>query len=195
MLETSNRFVIYRFADFENLLLKPRVSSKISEYVLDFLIDNVSKPHKLHNTDKFKYEITLHFSYYTPDKKYFVGTFFDTDDDKFTPHLYRTSQKVVKEGNVFFCSKRLDRIANIEYANIVYDMISCLWLSNHKRAKHEHFEQAKSKLDYELIDSFTYPAPFDEQHYMLDGLTEYKSDKTNWEPINFKEYYIKHFGF
>jgi hypothetical protein len=188
IFETYDKFEVTRFVGEESSLLRPRVSSKISEYVVSFLIHNVGNPLKLHN-NRFKYEIILFFSIYTPTHKHFSGSDCDTEDDKFVPIKYRTSQNVKKIGAVHVYSKKLDTMNNIEYANVVYDMISCLWLYNHKKVKIEHFLQHKEELDYDYIDGFAFPASVDEQDYSSDNLVNYQTQ------ISEKERYLKHFDF
>ena len=57
----------------------------------------------------------------------------------------------------------------------------------------------KTGLDYEYINSFPYPAPFEEQRYMIDNqptlTTTYDNGKERFiEQLNIKEEYLKYWG-
>lgn len=69
----------------------------------------------------------------------------------------------------------------------------------YKKVKKEDLDKLKTGLDYEYINSFPYPAPFEEQRYMIDNqptlTTTYDNGKERFiEQLNIKEEYLKYWG-
>ena len=57
----------------------------------------------------------------------------------------------------------------IEYADLLFDGIGAALVFNFKRLKREEFDGLKPKIDWSIVESFPFPAPFEEQRYIGDG--------------------------
>ena len=71
---------------------------------------------------------------------------------------------------------------------------------NFKRLKREEFDELKPKIDWGIVESFPFPAPFEEQQYIGDGgkIHVYSWDgrqkTTLVGPYSVRELYLEHFG-
>jgi hypothetical protein len=88
------------------------------------------------------------------------------------------------------------------YAQIIYDVFALYFTLRYKRLTKTIFDDLKRKLDYDYINSFEFPAKFENQKYMNDEITiglNPKYDKERKEWVNersfcAKEEYLNYFG-
>ncbi len=163
---------IIRYVDNEYILHRPRVSYQISEYILEFIYTNILQAKRILNESKFSYIINLSFFNYDPlIHKYVPDNPYNTEDNKFNPEkAFSTVDLYIKQINVRLRSKYIDEnLHPTHYADLVYDMFGALLTQLYKRIKKEQLDEFKHKLDYNLINSFAFPASFEEQKYMLDN--------------------------
>ena len=95
-------------------------------------------------------------------------------------------------------------IQPFEYATVIFKMFSDFLLSNYKRFDKESLDALLPKLDRQYIESFTFPASFEDQQYILDH-TEYPiapleygyewADLDKLVTINPRIEYLKHYAF
>jgi hypothetical protein len=92
-------------------------------------------------------------------------------------------------------------IVPYEYALVVFDMFADYLVYNYKKLIKPDFDLIRSGIDQDYIESFTFPAPFDEQQYTLDesryGLHSI-GPAEKWEDsiiISPKEEYLKRYPF
>ena len=82
----------------------------------------------------------------------------------------------------------------------VWFLIGAALVFNFKRLKREEFDGLKPKIDWGIVESFPFPAPFEEQRYIGDGgkIHVYSWDgrqkKTLVGPYSVRELYLEHFG-
>lgn len=87
-----------------------------------------------------------------------------------------------------------------EYTDLLFDGIGAALVFNFKRLKREEFDGLKPKIDWSIVESFPFPAPFEEQRYIGDGgkIHVYSWDgrqkKTLVGPYSVRELYLEHFG-
>ncbi|MBS1600710.1 MAG: hypothetical protein JST75_20980 [Bacteroidetes bacterium] len=196
-------FSVNRIVGIEDLLKRPRVSYRISEYVLNFIDKEILKPAKILQSDKYVYEFTLSFSFGIPKpNKILYKSPYATDKRLFIPHKgFTTFEKTTKKIHLTFIGDDIGPgIAPTEYADIVYTMLTDYLLYNYKKLKKETFDNKKGLLDEKKINSFPHPAPFGQQKYILDesGYVKNWDDYVNnrkdkW--IYIKDEYLKHYKF
>ena len=87
-----------------------------------------------------------------------------------------------------------------EYAELLFDGIGAALVFNFKRLKREEFDELKPKIDWSIVESFPFPAAFEEQQYIGD---EGKIHVYSWDgrqetdlvgPYSVRELYLEHFG-
>jgi hypothetical protein len=204
-------FIIKRSwgVNYKNLLTRPRVSHKVSEYVFDFINENLLKPSKVLQSDKYVYEFTLSFSSSIPKNRKFPFPYtspFATETRLFFGQKgFRPFEKTEKWATLSVLADDIDQsIAPYEYATVVFKMFADFLLSNFQKIDKDIFDKLIEKLDKTYIDSFAFPASFEEQQYSLDeinfpaiplsaGYDWVDIDK--WVTINPKVEYLKHYPF
>lgn len=194
---------VNRIVGLDDLLKRPRVSYKISEYVLSYIDKEILKPAKILQSDRYIYEFTLSFSFGIPKpNKVIYKSPFGTDKKMFIPQKgFRTSGKTTKVAQLLFIGDDIGpNILPTEYAYIIYIMLADYLLYNFKKLKKEVFDNKLEFLDTKTINSYPYPAPFEQQKYILDesGYVKYWKDYVNnrndkW--ISIKDEYLRHFEF
>ena len=55
-----------------------------------------------------------------------------------------------------------------EYADLLFDGIGAALVFNFKRLKREEFDGLKPKIDWSVVERFSFPAPFEDQQYIGD---------------------------
>ena len=93
-----------------------------------------------------------------------------------------------------------ENITPREYADLLFDGIGAALVFNFKRFKREEFDELKSKINWSMVESFPFPASFEEQQYIGD---EGKIHVYSWDgrqetnlvgPYSVRDLYLDHFG-
>lgn len=188
----------------EDLLSRPRVSAKISEYIVDFINQNLLVPLKIMQSEKFDYSLTLEFDKYLPGvHKINSVSPYTTDTKKFvTPIGFTIVDKTAKWAYLSVCTTTMNEtIEPKEYAILAYELVGSFLIKNFKRIKKETLNNFMDRIDFTLIESFPFPAPFEEQKYSLDDATYmlgWESDYATKEEqvwVTPAVDYKKHYGF
>jgi hypothetical protein len=185
------------------LFSRPRVSAKVSEYIIELISRNILVPLKIMQSDKFDYLLSLSFSKYIPGKhKINSVSPYTTDQKKFvTPIGFSTIDKTTKWAYLSVSATDLDEtIKPKDYAILAYELVSSFLIKNFKKITKEILDKNLETLDYGFINSLPYPAPFEEQKYSLDesGYVKDWNDYVNKETdkwVYFKDEYLKHYKF
>jgi hypothetical protein len=158
--------------EYKSLLTRPRVSHKVSEYVFDFMNENLLKPHKVLQSDKYIYEFTFSFSFSIPKRKFPYTSPFATDSRLFFSQKgFRTVDKIEKWATMMVIADDIDQtLKPYEYSNVVFTMFADFLLTNYKKFDKVAFDELLIKMDRDYIESFRFPASFDEQQYSLDDI-------------------------
>ena len=192
--------------EYKSLLSRPRISHKVSEYVFDFINQNLLKPNNVLQSDKYIYEFTFSFSFSIPKRKFPYTSPFATDSRLyFSPKGFQTFEKHEKWATLVVIADNIDEtIQPYEYATIIFQMCGDFLLTNYKKINKTSLEDLLSKLDSAYIESFPFPASFEEQQYALDEI-EYpvmplakESDWLSiveWRTINPKAEYLKYYPY
>jgi len=192
--------------EYASLIKRPRVSHKVSEYVFDFINRNLLKPNRILQSDKYIYEFTFLFSFSIPKRQFPYTSPFATDTRLyFSQRGFRTFEKVHKWVTVVVIADDIDQtIEPFEYANVVFKMFADFLLKQYKKFYKETFDELITRLDRNYIESFTFPASFEEQQYSLDDI-EYPvaplEEGHKWVgldklvTINPRVEYLKHYPF
>ena len=195
-------FEINRIVAKEDLLIRPRVSYRISESVFDFIDQEILKPNKVLQSEKYLYEFTLSFSFQIPTRQINYGSPYITETRKYSTHKgFTTFEKTTKKAFLSVNASDIDQnILPDDYARIVYIMFADYLLRNYKKLKKQTFDNLIDKLDFKKINSYKHPAPFEEQKYILDeggdvnDWDDYVNKRTDkW--IYIKTEYLKHYKF
>ena len=195
--------------NYKNLLTRPRISHKVSEYVFDFINENLLKPNKVLQSDKYIYVLTLSFSSSIPKNRKFPFPYTSPFATKtrlfFGQNGFQTFEKIEKWATLSVLADDIDQsITPYEYASVVFKMIADFLLSNYKKFDKEIFDNLILKMNKSYIESFAFPASFDEQQYSLDDiefpvipLSEGYNwvDLGKWIKINPKVEYLKYYAF
>lgn len=204
-------FIIKRSwgVNYKNLLTRPRISHKVSEYVFEFVNENLLQPSKVLQSEKYVYVFTLSFSSSIPKNRKFPFPYTSPFATKtrlfFAQNGFRTFEKVEKWATLSVLADDIDQtITPFEYATVVFKMIANFLLSNYKKFDKESVDKLILKMDKNYIESFAFPASFEDQQYSLDD-TEFPViplsegydwvDIDKWVTINPKLEYLKHYSF
>jgi hypothetical protein len=196
-------FEISRITDMDlnRLLQRPRVSLKISEYVLSYIDEKILKSKKILQSDKHIYWFTLSFSFSIPrPNRILYKSPFATEKRLFVPHKGFRTMGNKKWAFLSVIADDINQdVLPYEYALVVFDMFADYLIYNYKKLNKSGFDLIRSSMNRACIQSFAYPAPFEEQQYALDesryGLNPVGPPE-KWEDsiiISPKEEYLKHY--
>lgn len=192
--------------DYKSLLTRPRISHKVSEYVFDFINQNLLKPNNVLQSDKYIYDFTFSFSFSVPKRKFPYTSPFATDTRLyFSPKGFRIFEKLEKWATLAVIADDIDQtIQPYEYATVIFKMFGDFLLTNYKKFDKATLEELLLNMDRQYIESFAFPASFEEQQYSLDDI-EYpvmpltKESEwisiSEWTTINPKVEYLKHYPY
>ena len=147
----------------------PKLSSKVREYLWQYIFDNLLVQKKIMVDDKYNYSMTLDLNKFNPEiHKFFTDSPFNTDINKFRPEPKFNQQGNLKFANIRVVSKAMDKdISPTDYANIVYDAFGSFLILISKKIDKSELDELKKGLDYEYIKSFNYPATIEECKFFI----------------------------
>ena len=207
------------------LFSRPRVSIHVDEYIWSFIEENIVKPHKLMRSEKHGYLLNISFDQFDPAKhRYFPLSPYNgllregVEMESSKSSYFREDFAGGKDRTTWFSPNKIwtncgDKVLNVdakaanvsesitprEYADLLFDGIGAALVFNFKRLKREEFDGLKPKIDWSIVESFPFPAPFEEQRYIGDGgkIHVYSWDgrqkKTLVGPYSVRELYLEHF--
>lgn len=149
----------------EILFKRPRIDYRVSEYVWNFIDTNLLVPKKAFQKNSL--EITLFMGPIRKKQKFFYGSVYDTNIQKFHPSCKGSKLKYVTVSCSYDGFNEL--MLPEDYAKVVFDMYCAFVVDNFKKITKEECDQLKTKLDFNIVNSFEFPAMFDEQKYSGDG--------------------------
>ena len=176
------------------LFSRPRVSIHVDEYIWSFIEENIVKPHKLMRSEKHGYLLDISFDQFDPAKhRYFPLSSYNgllregVEMDSANRSYFREDFAGGKDRTTWFSPNKIwtncgDKVLNVdikaanvsenitprEYADLLFDGIGAALVFNFKRLKREEFDGLKPKIDWSIVESFPFPAPFEEQRYIGD---------------------------
>jgi len=208
------------------LLSRPRVSIHVDEYIWNFIEENIVKPHKLMRSEKHGYTLSIAFDSFNPKRhRYFSFSPYNgplregVKTDSETGRYFREDFADGKERTTWFSPNKIwtncgDKVLNVnitaanvsenitprEYADLLFDGIGAALVFNFKRLKRQEFDGLKPKIDWSIVESFPFPASFEEQQYIGDGgkihvwSWDGQKETTLVGPYSVRELYLEHFG-
>ncbi len=201
-------FIIQRSfsPDYKSLLTRPRVSHKVSEYVFGFINENLLEPSKVLQSDRYVYKLTFSFAFSIPKRKFPYTSPFATDTRLyFSQRGFRTFEKIEKWATMMVIADDIDQtIQPFEYGTIIFKMFADFLLTNYRKFDKQTLEALLPKMDRQYIESFAFPASFEEQQYSLDDIEypvaplEYGYEWAGLDKlvtINPRVEYLKHYSF
>jgi len=151
---------------------RPRISFKVREYVWTYIYDNILKPKKVLIDEKYLYNLTLNLDKFNPEiHKFFTNSPYNSEENKYRPEpKFRIFEKTNKTAVIRVISVFSDKnISPTEYANLIYDGFGSFLINISKKITKEILDEHKPRMDYDYINSFKFPAPFEEQKYIGDN--------------------------
>ena len=196
-------YLIQRIVPQENLLIRPRVSHRISELVFDHLNIRVLRPLGIMQSSQYSFTIVLSFNkgaqntlrttYRSPYSK---------DGWHYLPQKgFRIFNKTQKVAHLTAYGEHIDeRLAPPDYSLMVFEMLADFLLYNFKSIDKDKLDQAWSEFNFLQLDELPFPAPFEEQQYVMDKgkyMTEWSDflNKRDDKWIVVKDAYVSRFGF
>ena len=208
------------------LFSRPRVSIRVEEYIWSLIEEHIVKPHKLMRSEKHKYLLKIAFGRfdsvrhrYYPLSPYNGPLREGVKSDSANGWYPREDFADAEERTTWFspdkiwtnCGNKVldvnidaanvsESITPREYADLLFDGIGAALVFNFKRLKREEFDGLKPKIDWSMVESFPFPASFEEQQYIGD---EGKIHVYSWDgqqettlvgPYSVRELYLDHFG-
>lgn len=176
--------------EYDALMHRPRVSFQISEYIWNHIYANYLKSREV-MLNEFIYHIIIWFMLYDENVNY--ETFSSSYNRKCTyfrplPN-FRTINNIHKQICIGICSKYINENINpSSYADLVYDMFCSQLTLLYQNVQDIELKRIKSTLDFDYINSFSFPAPFEEQKYIHDDGFIIRDDGYK---VNVKEEYKK----
>lgn len=178
----------------EILFKRPRIDYRVSEYIWNFIDSNLLAPKKAFQKNSL--EITLSMEPINKNQKFFYGSVYDTDFQKFHPSCKGNKLKYVT------ISCRYDGFNELmspeDYAKVIFDMYCAFVVDNFKKITKEECDDLKTKIDFNIVNSFEFPARFDNQKYSGDG-GGYGGRSINFVPdpnavpYNYRTVYLEHY--
>ena len=195
---------IYRHWDHENnaklLCKRPRMDHRISEYLFSFINEKILVQKKIMQTGSCNF--TLFMKLFDPKKHIrFFENPFDTENTKYAPYF---NQSITSKNIKIFCSSTLftEKMTPREYVDIIYNMFGLYFILRYKKLSKILFDELKHNIDYDYLNSYAFPAVFEDQKYEFDnsviGINPiYDKTHKKWineTEFNIKSEYIKVFG-
>ncbi|MCL2527588.1 MAG: hypothetical protein FWE42_04135 [Defluviitaleaceae bacterium] len=166
------------------ILKRPRVDYRISEYVVDCIYKTIPQLDKILAKNYYNITLSFHtggFIKERDDEKNYAlygmstierleafGHFTDwdyyTDDTEYWIYGKRSTLLDIS----CYSSRLNNTISPREYADITHNMVSVLLKHWYKRVTKEIMDENKNGMDYDYIESFGYPAAFENQKYAND---------------------------
>ena len=190
-----------------------------------FIEENIVKPHKLMRSEKHGYLLNISLTSLTrqnTDIFRFPHTtvrFGKGRDGQRQQKLFPRGFAGGMNRTTWFSPNKIwtncgDKVLNVdikaasvsenitprEYADLLFDGIGAALVFNFKGSNGRSFDGLKPKIDWSIVESFPFPAPFEEQRYIGDGgkIHVYSWDgrqkKTLVGPYSVRELYLEHFG-
>ena len=193
------------------LFSRPRVSIHVDEYIWSFIEENIVKPHKLMRSEKHGYLLDISFDQFDPAKhRYFPlssyngllreGGEMDSANRSYFREDFAGGKDRTKVLNVDIKAANVsENITPREYADLLFDGIGAALVFNFKRLKREEFDGLKPKIDWSIVESFPFPAPFEEQRYIGDEgeihvySWDGRKETTLVGPYSVRKLYLEHF--
>lgn len=179
----------------EILFNRPRIDYRVSEYIWGFIEKNLLVPKNV--LQKNSLNITLYIKPISAKHKFFYGSEYDTETLKFHPSMRGNKLKSISISCKY--NGFTEKMTPTEYANVIYDMYCSMLVDNFKKITKKECDELKAKMDFNVINSFEFPASFDNQKYSGDQVG-YGGRTINFVtdpkaiPYNYREVYLKQYG-
>ena len=92
-----------------------------------------------------------------------------------------------------------ESITSREYADLLFDGIGAALVFNFKRLKREELDGLKPKINWSMVESFPFPASFEEQQYIGDEgkihvySWDGRQETTLVDPYSVRDLYLEYF--
>ena len=204
----------------------PRVSIHVDEYIWNLIEENIVKPHKLMRSEKHGYMLKIAFDRFDPVRhRYYPLSPYNgplrkcVKPDSASGWYPREDFADAEEHTTWFSPNKIwtncgnkvldvdidsanvsESITPREYADLLFDGIGAALVLNFKRLKREEFDALKSKINWSIVESFPFPASFEDQQYIGDGgkihvySWDGRQETTLVGPYSVRELYLEHFA-
>lgn len=139
---------------------RPRVSFKIREYFEEFAKNNIIKKNNIILNSKYDVHLVVVFNVLEFSNSW--------EFELMKPHVF--SGEKVKQYTLFVNFNTVDYGDEViePYCLFMFEVLKCFFTLEYKRIKPDSIEKLRNHLDYDYLSSFSYPASFEEQKFVLD---------------------------
>ena len=177
------------------LFFRPRVSIHVDKYIWNLIEKNIVEPRKIMQSSRYDYQLVIAFDRFDTERqryfplspyngelkdtvttssqsyhRYFREDFIGGEQRTtwFSPQKFWTNSGT-KTSHVGIVAANVDEnIAPNEYASLLFDGFAATLLFNFKKLKLYEFEHLKEQIDWDVVNSFPFPAAFEQQQYLCD---------------------------
>lgn len=137
---------------------RPRISSEIRKHLIELIVEKILMHKKVIVFDKHSYNVTFNI---------------------------RPNSDSVKPDRVLWSVRTIEGIQNIgislyyksvsqdmtphEYTDALFDGLKTFLTEKYKKITPEEMEAVREQINWAYIDSLPFPAPFEDQQYILDA--------------------------
>lgn len=167
-----------KYASFDEYMAKgfdksayddfPMISFEVTKYVWDFIEERFLIPKKIWINDKYnRYIIPITLHKFRPNS-YYRENAFNTEETKYTTIKFSTSKYTTRQAFLSIDSVFIHKnLSPKDWALIVYNSFASLILLYTKRLTKEDFDREKENLDFDIINSFPFPAALEERQNII----------------------------
>lgn len=161
--------VIRTIVEEECLPHSPKINAKVRAYIWQYIYEEILVPKKIMADNKYNYRLTLDLVKFDPEQhKFLTDSPFNTEVNKFRPEPKFNTQGNLKFSSIGVVSKLIDNDTSPEdYAKIIYDAFGSFLVLISKKITKEELDRIKPGLDYDYINSFSYPATKDDCDFFI----------------------------
>lgn len=196
-------YLIQRIVPQEDLFIRPRVSYRVSEIVFEFLNEKVLYPSGIMQSPHYNFNLVLSFNRYRPQR---LGSgqnspYSHEECIYWSQKGFRLYDKVNKIAHLWAYGSQIhENMMPQDYAKMVFEMFADFVLVNFKSIKKETLDLYWSQFNFLRLDEFPFPAPFEEQKYVMDKgkfMSEWSDYLTRQEDkwVLVRDQYKSRFGF
>ena len=138
---------------------RPPYPIKIDEYFEEFVTTNILKPFDIILNDEWKVILSIMIFRKEPGAPEGVSIY---EPDAIEEEKVMFYPVGINLEDIY---KSEDHVANI--VGLYYQIISLFFLSNYKNIPKEHMVQLMDKIDWDYLFSLPYPAPSEDQGYVI----------------------------
>ncbi|WP_294823912.1 hypothetical protein [uncultured Flavobacterium sp.] len=144
----------------DDVVNRPQASHRVREYIEQFVLTDILLPKKIIVGAKMK--TLLQVSLFTKGESYFVSlppTTFKKENTRAYPVMVSPGDSMAAHSN-----------GSVAFALLLYRAVTEFLITHYKKLTRTELEEIQQKMDIKYLESIPYPAPFDDQQYIMDDV-------------------------